>query len=144
MPREAVSATLRHHVRERAQGLCEYCHFPARFTNAAFHCDHILPRKLGGKTTIENLAWSCSWCNASKSIKTHVRDSQTKRLVPLFNPRRQRWSQHFSWSEDTLFIIGQTTIGRTTVEALQLNRTELLNLRRVLRAAGEHPPIIRG
>jgi hypothetical protein len=77
------------------------------------------------------LAWSCSWYNASKSIKTHVRDSQTGRLVPLFNPRRQRWSQHFAWSEDTLLIIGQTAIGRATVEALQLNRTERLSENKV-------------
>jgi hypothetical protein len=40
-----------------------------------------------------------------------------------------------------LLIIGRTAIGRATVAALQINRTELLNLRRVLRAAGEHPPV---
>lgn len=141
MPREAVTVALRRHVQERAHGLCEYCRFPAHFTNAPFHCDHIQPRKFGGKAIVENLAWSCSWCNASKSIKTHARDSQTSRLVPLFNPRRQHWSQHFAWSEDTLLIIGRTAIGRATVEALPLNRPELLNLRRVLRAAGEHPPV---
>jgi hypothetical protein len=32
-----------------------------------------------------------------------------------------------------------TAIGRATVEALQLNRQELVNLRRLLYAAGEHP-----
>jgi hypothetical protein len=143
MPRETVTAALRRQVRERAQGLCEYCHFPAHFTNAAFHCDHIQPRKSGGEAIFENLAWACPWCNASKSIRTRARDSQTNRLVSLFNPRRQRWSQHFAWSEDTLLIIGRTAVGRATVEALQLNRTELFNLRRVLQAAGEHPPVDR-
>jgi predicted HTH transcriptional regulator len=53
-----------------------------------------------------------------------------------------RWSQHFAWTEDTMLIIGRTATGRATVEALQLNRTELLNLRRVLRVAGEHPPVV--
>jgi hypothetical protein len=37
-------------------------------------------------------------------------------------------------------IIGLTPIGRTTVEALQLNREGVVNLRRVLYAMGEHPP----
>ncbi len=37
-------------------------------------------------------------------------------------------------------IVGRTATGRATVEALYLNRFELLNLRRVLKAVGEHPP----
>jgi hypothetical protein len=32
-----------------------------------------------------------------------------------------------------------TATGRVTVETLQLNRQELVNLRRLLYAAGEHP-----
>jgi hypothetical protein len=32
------------------------------------------------------------------------------------------------------------TCGRATVEALRLNREGLVNLRRILYAAGEHPP----
>ena len=143
MPRKAVTAALRRQVRERAQGLCEYCRFPAHFTNAAFHCDHVQPRRSGGAAIFENLAWSCSWCNVYKSIKTRAHDPQTGQLVSLFNPRRQRWSRHFAWSEDTLLIVGRTAIGRATVETLQLNRPELLNLRRVLRAAGEHPPNVQ-
>lgn len=60
MPREAITAQLRRQVRERAQGLCEYCRFSEHFTNAAFHCDHVQPRKSGGKAVFENLAWACS------------------------------------------------------------------------------------
>ncbi len=37
-------------------------------------------------------------------------------------------------------IIGLTPIGRATVVTLQLNRSALINLRRVLYAVGEHPP----
>jgi hypothetical protein len=37
-------------------------------------------------------------------------------------------------------IIGRTTTGRATVEAMDLNRPELLNLRRLLLMDGEHPP----
>jgi hypothetical protein len=57
----------------------------------------------------------------------------------LFNPRRQLWKQHFSWSEDFLQIIGRTPTGRATVEALHLNRPELVNLRRALLLIDEHP-----
>jgi hypothetical protein len=56
----------------------------------------------------------------------------------LFNPRSQLWKQHFSWSGDFLQITGRTT-GRATVEALHLNRPELVNLRRALLLIDEHP-----
>lgn len=96
MPIEYVSAILRRQVRTRARGLCEYCRCPARFTNAAFHCEHVLPREGGGKTTFDNLAWACPWCNGHKYTKTRAHDPQGGRLVPLFNPRRQRRSRHFT------------------------------------------------
>ena len=86
-----------------------------------------------------NLAYACG-CNLYKGSKTHARDPETGRRVPLFNPRRQRWTRHLSWSDDLLSIIGRTLTGRATVEALNLNRPELVNLRRVLIVAGEHPP----
>ena len=142
---------LRRQVRARAKGFCEYCRCSAHFTNASFHCEalhevsaerseHIKPRDAGGETTLDNLAWSCPWCNAHKYTKTHACDPQTGRRVSLFNPRRQRWSRHFAWSEDFMVIVGRTATGRATVEALHLNRPELLNLRRVLKTVGEHPP----
>lgn len=49
MPSESIPATLRRRVRERANGLCEYCQSPDSVSNASFHCDHILPRTAGGK-----------------------------------------------------------------------------------------------
>ena len=47
----------------------------------------------------------------------------------------------FTWSADYTMILGLTPTGRATVEALQLNRPEVVNLRRLLFAHGEHPPI---
>jgi HNH endonuclease/testis-expressed sequence 13 family protein len=141
MPSEYIPAALRRQVRARVRGLCEYCRCSALFTTAAFHCEHIRPREAGGETTLDNLAWACPWCNASKYTKTHAPDPQTGRLVSLFHPRRQRWARHFARSEDFIIIIGRTAVGRATVAALHLNRPELLNLRRVLRAVGEHPPM---
>lgn len=137
---ERISRSLRRQVSEQAEGLCEYCRCPAHFTNASFHCEHIQPRNTGGRTTLDNLAWACPWCNSHKYTKTHAQDPHTGRRVPLFNPRRQQWSRHFAWSEDFMYIIGQTRTGRATVDALHLNRPQLLNLRRLLHVAGEHPP----
>ena len=137
---ERISPSLRRQVSEQARGLCEYCHCPAHFTNASFHCKHIRPRNAGGRTSLDNLAWACPWCNSHKYTKTHAQDPHTGRRVPLFNPRRQQWSRHFAWSEDFMYVVGRTMTGRATVEVLHLNRSQLLNLRRLLHAAGEHPP----
>ena len=132
---------LRRQVADRAQWRCEYCQSPAAFSSQPFEVDHIIPRSKNGLTVPENLALSCG-CNSYKGGRTHARDPQTGRVVPLFHPRRQRWSRHFAWSEDFMVIIGRTAVGRVTVAALSLNRPELLNLRRVLRTIGEHPPVV--
>ncbi len=135
-----ISDRLRSRIRHRANGLCEYCICPAELTSAPFHCEHILPVSAGGATTLDNLAWACPSCNHQKHTKTHALDPQTDRQTPLFHPRRQRWNQHFQWSENLIYIVGRTPIGRATVEALNLNRQELINLRQLLIGAGEHPP----
>ena len=59
MPSESIPAALRRRVRERANGLCEYCQSPDNVSNASFHCDHILPRNASGKTELANFAWAC-------------------------------------------------------------------------------------
>ena len=61
-------------------------------------------------------------------------------VVPLFNPRKDSWSDHFIWSEDGLLIIGLSPIGRASTETFRLNRKELINLRKILLVVGEHPP----
>lgn len=138
--RQAIPRAVRRQVRDRAGNHCEYCQHPASHSCASFVCEHVVPRVRGAGNTLPELAWSCPACNSHKYAKTHARDPQTGRIVPLFNPRRQHWTQHFSWREDFLAIVGRTATGRATVEALHLNRPELRNLRRALRAIGEHPP----
>lgn len=61
-------------------------------------------------------------------------------MVELFNPRQQQWQEHFCWSEDYTRIIGVTSTGRATVDALHMNRPGLVNMREVLYMVGKHPP----
>jgi len=140
MRRKSIPRSVRRLVRDRANNRCEYCQHPASYSCSPFACEHVWPRAHGAGDTLSELAWACPACNSHKYTKTHARDPQTGRAVLLFNPRRQRWSQHFTWSKDSLLVIGRTAVGRATVEALHLNRPELLNLRRALQAIGEHPP----
>jgi hypothetical protein len=100
-------------------------------------CEHVIPRVLGAGHTLHELAWACAGCNSHKYDKTRAPDTKTGRQTLLFNPRRQQWAKHFAWSEDGLLMVGLTPTGRATVEALHLNRPELVNLRRALKMIGE-------
>ncbi len=88
-------------VEERAGGRCEYCLSPVWISSQPFNADHIIPLSKGGKTELNNLAFSCG-CNGCKGKRIHALDPKTNRLVPLFNPRQQKWSEHFAWSDDGL------------------------------------------
>ena len=144
MSRERVSAQLKQIVIERAYACCEYCTSLARYSMSPFAVDHIIPRSRGGKTVEGNLALVCQGCNGAKYNKVTAVDPITTHSVPLFHPRQQAWRDHFAWNEPCTHLIGLTPSGRATIVALQLNRSELINLRRVLYAIGEHPPGIYG
>jgi hypothetical protein len=105
-----------------------------------FSAEHIVPRIRGGTTTPENLAWSCQGCNNHKYTRTEAPDPVDGTLAPLFNPRSERWCDHFTWTADATRVLGLTPTGRATVVALHLNREGLVNLRRVLFKVGLHPP----
>lgn len=135
-----VALSLRTATAARAHDCCEYCRSQARFAMQAFAIEHIEPRSQDGATSLENLALACQGCNSHKYCKTHSFDPVSGETVALFHPRRQLWREHFIWNDDCTLIVGLTPTGRATVEALHLNRSGLVNLRRVLYAAGKHPP----
>ena len=140
MSERYVPARLRRRVAENARHLCEYCRSQLAFSSQPFAIEHIFPLARGGKTVFDNLAFACQGCNGLKTTHTEGRDPVTREDVGLFHPRRQKWSEHFAWSDDFMFIVGRTPTGRATVEELELNREGCINLRRALYAVGEHPP----
>jgi hypothetical protein len=142
MSRPYISAELRRLVFARARGCCEYCRCQVRYSPGNFHIEHIHPEELGGATVAENLALACQGYNSHKYTKTTAHDPATGNIVPLLHPREHEWAAHFSWNEDCSLVLGLTPTGRATVIALQLNRERVVNLRRVLYQAQEHPPEI--
>jgi hypothetical protein len=129
-------------VFERARGCCEYCMSPASFSSQTFFIEHIHPKHLGGASSLDNLALSCQGCNDHKATRIEWRDPATGMQAPLYNPRRQHWDEHFAWEDCFSVIVGLTAAGRATIEALQLNREGLVNLRRALHHFGVHPPAL--
>ena len=139
MPNRPGAAS-RRFVARRAHYLCEYCQTPAAISPAPFASEHILPKSQGGHHDLRNLAFSCPGCNGHKASRIAGIDPATRSFVPLFNPRLQKWREHFQWTAAATRIEGLTPCGRATVDALQLNRSGLQNLRRLLVIARIHPP----
>ena len=138
MPRKPTEK-LKSQVKERAKHICEYCKSQAAFFSQPFAIEHIKPFVEGGKTILSNLAFACQGCNGHKFTHTTGFDPVTRQKIELFNPRKQKWSDHFTWNDDFTLIIGKTPTGRASVETLQLNREGCINLRGALFAFGKHP-----
>jgi hypothetical protein len=105
---------------------------------ATFHIEHVLPESAGGGSATANLALACPSCNLHKSNRVEVVDPATGATVNLFHPRKDKWSEHFSWHGHT--IVGHTSVGRATVEALRLNSPRRLNVRIAEEGFGLFPP----
>lgn len=140
MSRKYVSRKLRRSIHSAAKLRCGYCCAHLHNVGQIFHLEHIIPEAAGGLTIKENLWLSCPLCNSFKNKKTFGVDPETKEEVPLFNPRTQRWLDHFKWSEDGTRVIGLTPIGRGTVIALRLNYPLAVIVRKRWVLSGDHPP----
>ncbi len=140
-----VNDATRKLVRERAEYLCEYCHSSEEASAALFAIDHITPQSLGGSDDAENLALACQRCNGYRYNFTTGIDPQTQAIIPLFNPRQDKWADHFIWTADGLKIIGSTATGRGTCNRLDLNderhnEGSIQKARRLWMRGGWHPP----
>ncbi|AFZ20085.1 HNH endonuclease [Allocoleopsis franciscana] len=133
----SIPSSLRQLVIERSQGKCEYCLIHQDDSIYSHEVDHIIAKKHGGQTVAENLALSCLSCNRHKGSDLATFDPLSKEIVPLFHPRRQTWSEHFSL--DGTLILGITPTGRATVFLLKLNAPTRLVYRQVLIAQGRYP-----
>src|SRR5690348_8447107 len=93
-----IPAALREEVTQRAKDRYEYCQTPQAIV-IEMQIDHIIPESAGGLTQLDNLCLACVGCNQYKGDHQSGIDLETNREIPLFNPRTQRWSEHFDWNE---------------------------------------------
>jgi HNH endonuclease len=119
-------------VRQRAAFRCEYCLLGEGDSPVAHHLEHIIAKQHGGSGDPENLALACQRCNLFKGPNLTGVDPVTERIVPLFHPRRDRWSDHFT--EENGIIDGLTAIGRATAKVMAMNDPRRVELRRQIQA----------
>jgi hypothetical protein len=134
-----VSAELRRLVTSRADSLCEYCLLHADDTFFGCEVDHIISLKHGGLTSEENLAYACLFCNRNKGSDIASIIPGTDERVRFFNPRIDRWHEHFRLGGDGISIVPRTAIGEATSRIFGFNTSERLLEREALLQAGRYP-----
>lgn len=126
-------------VSQRAGHRCEYCRAPEVIFNFPFEAEHIVPGSREGLDADSNLALACRSCNLRKSDHETGTDDVTGAVVPLFNPRRDVWDEHFQVNRETSVIVGLTPTGRATVARLQMNSPSQLTARKQWMQLGLFP-----
>jgi hypothetical protein len=134
---DGLNAQLRLTVSARADYLCEYCLVAEEDTFFGCHVDHIISIKHRGQTNPENLAYACAFCNRFKGSDIASISLTTGALVRLFNPRIDRWSDHFQL--DGSLIQARSEIGEVTISLLRFNDNERIIERQELSRIGRYP-----
>ncbi|PWU14335.1 MAG: hypothetical protein C5B50_17295 [Verrucomicrobia bacterium] len=134
-----MTAKVRRQVRARAKRRCEYCRLPDWVELAGpFHVEHIVARQHRGPDNVANLAWACSRCNLHKGTNLSGVDPDSSDIVRLFNPRQDRWDDHFELVGAV--IRGRSAAGRATVWLFQMNAERRVEFRAELIEQGLWEP----
>lgn len=129
---------LRQQVIERANSCCEYCLLHQDDELIYSHeIDHVIAEKHYGPTSLPNLALACFYCNRYKGSDIASIDPLSDLIVPFFNPRKHKWSEHFVL--DGPQIIPLTSEGRATVRIFQINRPKIVLRRTYLIQLNRYP-----
>ncbi len=136
---DGISSALKRRVFERASGLCEYCLIHDRDAWFGHQIDHIISRKHGGGTTFANLALACMDCHLAKSSDPVSLTSRDGNPIPFFNPRQDRWAEHFNLNEHRIESIGEP--GAATCRILGFNLSKRLMERRALLLKEHYPSL---
>jgi hypothetical protein len=134
---QKIPDSLRRDVASRAKYRCEYCRRLETDSFIRYQSDHIISRKHGGKTTLENLAHSCPICNNAKGSDLSTILNDENQLIRLFHPRKDNWFEHFEVSDG--IILAKTYIGEATIKLLKLNEIDRILERLDLIEAGLYP-----
>jgi HNH endonuclease len=137
MKRSAITIKIRHTVAKRAEFRCEYCRVHEDDRLYRFQIEHIVAIKHGGGSEIDNLAYACPHCNQYKGtdLVTFLLDYDD--LVPIYNPRKMLWIEHFK--VDNGSIIAKTRTGEATIKLLNLNIPDAVILRQLLMDIERYP-----
>lgn len=140
MRQQRITESVRERVARAARYRCGYCLTSQQVIGPLLEIDHIVPQARGGSSHERNLWLACPLCNSHKADRIDAVDPVTGETVRLFHPQRDRWTEHFEWTDGDAVVEGRTVIGRATVNALHMNDVSMVITRRLWVIAGWHPP----
>src|SRR5206468_547323 len=131
-----ISPETRLIVVRRANHVCEYCLIAEQDAYFRFQVEHIISRKHGGLSEIDNLALACVFCNRYKGsdIASVIGQHQ---LVRFYHPRNDRWRNHFQLNGVIIEPLSQ--IAEATIRVLQMNHDDQILERLTLKRRGPYP-----
>ena len=133
-----ITTVQRQAVIQRAGKCCEYCRIESTDETSPFHIDHIIPLKHHGTDDLDNLCLSCYQCNSYKDPNVAAADPATGKAEFLFNPRQQKWDDHFQINADAT-LSAKTPEGRVTIDVLKMNEETRVEYRLFAMSIGEYP-----
>ena len=128
-----MDGALRSSVRQRREGDASIAGYQSE-SGLVFVIDHIIARQHGGQMVFDNLALCLQQYNSTKGPNISGLVPESQHPAGLFNPRSNRWHDHFRW--DGLRIVGRTAVGHTTVWVLKMNSSRQLAVRFALLRSG--------
>src|SRR5205823_10505338 len=132
-----INPELRRLISDRADHLCEYCLIHEDDSFFGFEADHIISLKHGGLTEANNLAYACTFCNRLKGSDIGSIYWQTKQFYRFFNPRIDKWFEHFQLNGAVIESI--TEIGEVTARILRFNNSDRILEREALIEVKRYP-----
>lgn len=117
-------------VRRRAGFACEYCGLREADSELRHQIDHVIAQQHTVNDRLENLALACGFCNRHKDPNLSGVEPESGSIATLFDPRKDRWTEHFR--RNGLEIVGITPTGRATVVVLAMHAREQLQRRAAL------------
>jgi hypothetical protein len=79
-------------------------------------------------------------CNLVKGDRVSGLDSESGKVISLFNPRTQVWTERFAWNKDERTVRGLSSTGRATIAILDKNSELRQTARAMWFALGLLPP----
>jgi hypothetical protein len=107
-------------------------------TGIRYHLEHVFPESLGGTRDVDNLALACPTCNYKSNHLLGI-DEDGVAGRPLFNPRKDRWHEHFEFDSATLRLKGKTAQGKGTINRFRMNQAVQIEAHRLWMELGLYP-----
>jgi len=133
------------YLREEAEMKCVYCATSEGYLGGSdsYHVEHFRPKSLAQFESLlkeySNLFYTCAICNRFKS-NDWPSDPNDLTIACYIDPNLHNYNEFFTINDD-FSISGTNVASRYMVERVNLNRTQLINVRREVTFRSKFPKV---